>query len=168
MNGGGATDILSVTKLYDLIELLACADQSRIAMYGASRGAMMTYICLRKVSWIRTAIIASGPTDLDNSLEYRPEMKAIFKKAFNNTEEGRQARSAIKWIKQIPRHTPLLLMHATYDDRVDPRDSIKMAEALYSNNYEFSLHMFNSRSHILDDVREERDYIIYKWLQKYL
>lgn len=165
---GGKSDIDSILKLYNLIDALPYADTKRIGMYGFSRGGMMTYLCLKRVNWIKTAIILAGSADLDNERERRPEMNIVYEKAFGNKQNTLNARSAVKWADLLPKTVALLLLHGTGDDRVDPQDSIRISELLLQNGSPFELHLLDSRDHMLNDTSKERDRLIARWLDRYL
>ncbi|NBS67460.1 hypothetical protein EBT31_00910, partial [bacterium] len=81
----GGEDIEDVLMLKECLLEIPEADESRIGMFGGSRGGMMALLALRKVSWIKAAVILGAMTNLDRMLEFRPEMATVFEKAFGNT-----------------------------------------------------------------------------------
>lgn len=165
---GGDSDIESVLKLHDLLTRLSMADLNNIGMYGESRGGMMTYLCMTKVSWIKAALTVGGQTNLDRSASDRPEMNELYEKHFTNNQQNRDARSAVKWVDKLNPLTPLCLLHGGLDKRVSVFESLEFAEKLSNSNHTYSLHIFNSSDHMLHDVQEERDNIVFQWFKKYL
>lgn len=165
---GGLTDIESVTKLHELIEHLSCADAMNIGMYGESRGGMMTYLCMKEVDWIKTALIVGGLVDLDSSLRHRPVMAEVYEKHFGNTADERHKRSVVYWAKQLDKTSTLCILHGMDDDRVKVDDPLRLASELKNINYQFSLHLFQGGDHILGNVGAEKDIIIQRWFDRHL
>jgi dipeptidyl aminopeptidase/acylaminoacyl peptidase len=165
---GGESDILSVTKLYNLISYLDNTDENNIAMYGESRGGMMTYLCMQYVPWIKAAVTVGGLTNLKRSLEDRPEMEQIFEDSFGNTKDGIIARSAVKWTDRLNTSTPLCLIHGGADEVVNPLDALEMATNLQKNNHPYSLHIIQNANHGLTNFTEDRNRYAREWFKKYL
>ncbi len=165
---GGESDIASVLRLHELIKNLDSADEKNIGMYGVSRGGMMTYLCMKKVSWIKTALTMGGSTNLDRSIKDRPEMSALYEKHFGNTIAARNARSAVKWAHKLNKKTPLCLIHGGADDKVNVRDALELAEKLEEAHHPYSLHILKDGSHNLMNLQKERDAIVKNWFNQYL
>lgn len=165
---GGESDVESILKLHDLLTKLSMADLNNIGMYGESRGGMMTYICMTKVSWIKTVLTVGGQTDLDATAADRPEMNELYEKHFTNNQQNRDVRSVVKWVDKLNPSTPLCLLHGGLDKRVSVFESLELAEKLSNINHPYSLHIFNGGDHILHNVQKERDSITLQWFKKYL
>ncbi len=165
---GGKSDIASVTKLYDLAKELTIVDESRIGMYGESRGGMMTYLCMKEASWIKTALTLGGLTDLENSLNLRPEMKAVFENSFGNTTEGIKDRSVVYWANKLNKNTSLCILHGGSDDKVNPSGSIELAKQLEITKHPYSLHILHDGNHGLTNLLEQRDALIREWFDQNL
>lgn len=165
---GGVSDIKSVLNLHLIIINLPFADSNNIGMYGESRGGMMTYICMARVNWIKTVLIVGGQTNLDRSAIDRPEMNEVYKKHFKNNQQNRDKRSVVKWVDKLNKSTSLCLIHGSSDKRVNVLESLELAEKLSEINYPYSLHILNGGDHMLNNLQNERDDIIVKWLEKYL
>lgn len=165
---GGTSDVNSVLRLHDLITTLDDADKNNIGMYGESRGGMMTYLCMKQVTWIKAALTVGGLANLERSLEYRPEMVEIYEKHFGNTAEAKNARSVVKWADKLNKTTPLCLLHGAEDDKVNIRDALELAEKLDEAQHPFSLHILNGGDHGLMHVQKERDGLIHDWFERYL
>lgn len=165
---GGKTDIDSVLRLKDLIIELSDADEHRIGMYGMSRGGMMTYLCMKEVSWIRAALTVGGLVNLERTLQYRPKMAELYERHFGNTKEAKDARSAVKWANELHKGTPICLLHGGADTRVNPHDVLELAERLEDAHHPYALHIVQGGDHGLVTVYKERDSIVRKWFDQYL
>jgi dipeptidyl aminopeptidase/acylaminoacyl peptidase len=163
--GGG--DLESVLGLYSLIQQLSVADEKRVGMLGTSRGGMMTYLAMTKVSWIKAAASVAGVANLVRTAELRPEMQAVFIRAFGGSLDEKQARSAVNWADKFP-ETPLLLMHGTADSKVSPLDSLELARKLYEYRKPFQLIMYDHASHALSECTDEWHWQTIKWFDRFL
>ena len=164
---GGDSDIASVRKLHSLIRYLNMADESRIGMYGESRGGMMTYICMRNATWLTAAVTVGGLTNLRRSLSDRPEMKQIFEMSFGNTDEGIKRRSAVEWPEDMSKEIPLCIIHGGADQQVNPLDAIELAQSLERTSHPYSLYVIHEGNHMLTNKHLERDAIIKAWFDKH-
>lgn len=165
---GGKSDVDSILRLHDLIVQLNCADEKRIGMCGESRGGMMTYLCMKQVTWIKAALTVGGVANLYRSLEYRPEMLEIFEKYYGNLASEKDARSAVKWADKFHKGTPLCLVHGAEDKRVNVRDAFELAEKLDIAKHPYSLHILMGGDHGLMNIYNERNAIIYDWFGRHL
>ncbi len=160
---GGISDIRSVLDLKNIIDQLSFADEQRIGMLGHSRGGMMTYLCLKQVGWIRTALTIGGLSNLESTVAFRPEMDSVYKDAFGSTESGKRNRSAINWVDELDKTVPLCIMHGASDARVLPRDSIELAQGLDEIQYKYALHIVEGGNHYLTNRPHVSDIIIKDW-----
>ena len=165
---GGKSDLQSILQLHNLLLSLPAADATKIGMYGISRGGMMTYLCMQQVPWITAALTVGGVTNLNRTLEFRPEMAELLAKHGTATQQERDARSVVKWANKLHKTTPLCIMHGTADWRVNVRDALELAEKLTQYTHPFSLHLLQGGDHLLTNCRDERDRIVRDWFDKYL
>ena len=165
---GSDDDIASILDLKKILNAYSRADSNRIGMYGHSRGGTMTYMCLRKVKWIKAAVIGAGPCDYTNAKQFRPKMVAHYKKMFGGSLIEKKKRSAIFWTEKLPKKTPLFIMHGTSDWRVNPQDSIRMADKLYSLKIPFKFILFEGDDHSLSANSEEYINQTVKWFERFL
>lgn len=164
---GGVSDLESILRLKSLINTLDVTDEEKIGMFGESRGGMMTYLSLKKVDWIKAAVTVGGLTNLQRSLELRPEMKQVFEASFGNTKKDIVDRSAVKWAGSF-RQVPLCVIHGGEDDTVSPLDSLELATELQKNNLKYGLHIIAGGNHGLTNRSERRDAITRDWFDTYL
>ena len=139
-----------VVRLYDLLKEDPYADVSRIGVLGGSRGAVMTYLLMKRVSWVKAAVVMSGVSNLlDES--FRPKMQEVYTELFGPSREERVKRSVLEWVDQLPKNVPLLLMHGTADWRVNPLHTLKLVEACYHHKIPCSLIWYEGGDHTLTD-----------------
>jgi fermentation-respiration switch protein FrsA (DUF1100 family) len=125
-NLGGA-DVNDVLNLIPLLQSRPNVDMNRIAMFGSSRGALMTYIALRRLGGtVKVAATTSGLADLFMWAKERPDLEsgAYLELIGANTRSNPAAfreRSATYWAAEIS--TPLLLIHGDADTEVSAEQS---------------------------------------------
>lgn len=164
----GGDDIYDVLNLRDVIRKYVYADEKRIGMYGWSRGGMMTYMALGKVKWIRAAVVGGAPTDQVRAPKFRPGWEKHQIEMYGGGKKENTKRSAIYWPEKIYKKAPILIMHGSADWRVDPKDSIRLAERLYEEKVPFRLVVFEGGDHGLSEFREETRVMTEQWFDKYL
>jgi dipeptidyl aminopeptidase/acylaminoacyl peptidase len=185
-NGGGegkdqlgGDDVNDVLNLLPLIDSLPNADPTRIGMWGASRGGLMSYLILTRTNRIRAAVILSGPTNLSTISAYRKALRPdddfeefCLREAIprydRNKQKELEARSPIKWPEKLNRGTPILLFQGTSDWRSSPQSVLDMAAALLKLKHPFRLVMLEGGEHELDAYLEEVDRITRNWLDWYV
>lgn len=165
-HGGG--DLEDVLQLYKILRKYKRADVTRIGMIGASRGGMMTYMILARVKWLRAAVTIAGTANLVNKKKFRPEMETVYKRMFGGSLAEKKRRSAIFWPEKFPKKTPVLIMHGTADWRVDPMDSLVLAEKLYEYKVPHRLIMFEGGDHGLSEFRKEAEASALAWFERYV
>jgi dipeptidyl aminopeptidase/acylaminoacyl peptidase len=173
MDEFGGSDVNDVHNAIRVFDKLAFADRDRIGMWGHSRGGMMTYIALTTTDRIRAAVIGAGSADLERWISLRPEMDTeVAAQIVPNwkTERARaiEARSAVRFVDRMPANVPILLVHGTADWRVDPRDSMDMASALFAAKKPFSLLLIEGADHAITERRDEYYHAARVWLDRYV
>lgn len=164
-------DVLNLLPLID--SLKPEIDPARIGMEGWSRGGIMTYLALSRTRRIAAAIIGSGDVDLAAGIKLRPEMETnviaeLVPGYATNKVQALRDRSAINWPEQLAKDTPILLLGGAADWRINPRNSLRMAEKLYQARHAFRLVMFEGGVHHLSEFRDERLRISLDWFNTYL
>jgi dipeptidyl aminopeptidase/acylaminoacyl peptidase len=169
----GGSDVNDVHNAIRVFDQLAFADRDRIGMWGHSRGGMMTYIALTKTDRIRAAVIGAGSADLERWIALRPEMDTeVAAQIIPNWKADRakaiEARSAVRFVDRLPANVPILLVHGTADWRVDPRDSMDMASALFAARKPVSLLLIEGADHRITERREEYNQATKVWMDRYV
>jgi dipeptidyl aminopeptidase/acylaminoacyl peptidase len=169
----GGADVNDVLNLIPLLQSWPHADASRVGMYGWSRGGMMTYLALTRMTNIAAAVIGAGPTDQLRWPERRPDMETnVFAELIpgyaTNRDPALRARSALYWPEKLHKQTPILLLHGSADWRVDPTDSLRMATALFEQKHPFRLVFFEGGDHGLSEYSDEVNQLVRDWLDRYV
>ena len=171
----GGKDVNDVVALIDIAKQLPHADSSKIALYGVSRGGMMTWQALRQLKAsndIKTAIVVAGPTDLHYTINRRSDMKALLYKMVpdieNNQENALNTRSAVKWADELNTKVPLLLIHGDADVRVDVAHTKMAAEALTKNQHPHKVVIYKNGDHGLSLYQKEMKAEIRSWLSSHM
>lgn len=163
----GGKDVKDVLNLYSIIKQLPLADEARIGMYGESRGAMMTYMAIAEINWIKAAITVSGRNNLLLTETERPEMfEAITKRIGNNKEEWIN-RSAIFWPEKLTK-VPLLLIHGLNDEKVQHSESENLYNALMNKNSNVQLLSLQQEGHTIINSPNVMLQKTIDWFNKYL
>jgi dipeptidyl aminopeptidase/acylaminoacyl peptidase len=111
--------------------------------------------------------------DLERQIQQRPEMESevAAELAPNWTSQRAKAiadRSAVRFVDRLPKGVPILLVHGTADRRVDPRDSLDMAQALLTTGRPFRLLMVEGADHVLSERVEDYNSAARDWLDRYV
>lgn len=169
----GGADVADVLNAILVFDRLPFADRDRVGMWGHSRGGMMTYLALTKTDRIRAAIIGAGMADLERQIQQRPEMESEVATELvpNWTTQRAKAiadRSAVRFVDHLPKNVPILLVHGTADWRVDPRDSLDMAQALLATKRPFRLLMVEGADHGLSERPDDYSNAAHEWLDRFV
>lgn len=168
----GGDDVHDVKNLVPIINGMPDADSGRIAMYGASRGGMMSYLAARDMPQLKALIVQAGVADLEAGLARRPEMENVFAKLIPSyaTEKSSQlrARSVLHWLDELPRDLPILLLHGDQDARVEVEQSLSLAKALAARDQPHRLVVYPGADHGLQPHRAAADAEIAAWLEHHL
>ncbi len=168
MDDFGGKTLADILNLYKVLKQYPPADITRIGMYGWSRGAAMTYMCLAKVRWIKAAVVGAGPTDEVNAPKFRKGWREHQISMYGENPREQVKRSALYWTEKFSKKTPLLIMHGTADWRVNPLDSIKLAEKLYEQKMPFRLVMFEGADHSVSEYKKEIERLTYEWFERFV
>jgi dipeptidyl aminopeptidase/acylaminoacyl peptidase len=170
----GGAEVNDVLALIPVLGQVPQADTTRMAVYGWSRGGMMTYLTLKASDRFKAAIVGAGMADLAASVAQRSETDHVFSDLIPGwddpaiREKASLARSAVRWADQLPGTTPILILQGTGDWRVDPTQAIEMARALLTARRPFRLVMLEGGDHGLSEYREEVDRLVGEWLDRYV
>jgi len=168
----GGKDIDDVIALFDIIPNIEGADANKIGMYGASRGAMQTFLALKKAKNVKAIATIAGNSDLLKGLTYRPEMERVHRYRIPDYDKNKVAelrkRSVLQWIGELPTDVPMLLIHGTNDHRVSVKHSIDLAAALTANNIPHKLVLYPEDNHSLSRNKDKANRELILWFQRYL
>jgi dipeptidyl aminopeptidase/acylaminoacyl peptidase len=169
----GGADVADVVNAIPVFDQLAFADRDRIGMWGHSRGGMMTYLALTKTERIRAAVIGAGVADMERWVTLRPEIESdvaaqIVPDWTAQRTKAIAARSAVRFLDRLPTNVPILLVHGTADKRVDPRDSLDMAQGLFATRRPFRLLMIEGADHVISERFDDYNLAARDWLDRFV
>ena len=168
----GGADVNDVLALLPIIEQLPNADPDRIAMIGWSRGAMQSYRVAQNTDKLKAIVGIAGNADAEKALAWRPEMEKVYQKRIPNFAINREAelkkRSVIHWAEQLPRSTPILLVHGTADKRVNVEQSRLLANRLVELEHPHKLVIYPDDNHGLIHNRPAMLKEVLDWLNTHL
>lgn len=168
----GGADVDDVLNLLPLLDGDRSADASRIGMYGASRGGMMTCLALARTERIRAAVLRCGVTDLTGWRRERGDMDEVFRELIPgydpDDDAALRARSPVFWVERLCRSTPILLLQGNADWRVSPVSALRFAERLLAVEHPFRLVMFEGADHVLTGHTAEREHQTRDWFDRYV
>lgn len=168
----GGADVNDIKNLLPIINGMSDADSERIAMVGASRGGMMSYLAVRDMPQIKALIVEAGVADIEASLAVRPEMENIYSRFIPNYASEKtaqlQARSVLHWLDKLPPQLPILLLHGDKDVRVEVVQSQTLAKALAEKGQPYKLVVYPGADHGLYPKRAEANAETAAWLKQYL
>jgi len=166
----GDGDVRDALNLIPLLDELGTVDMDRLGLVGGSRGGMMAFMMLRRSQAFRAAVTIGAPTMLHRCSPQSPTRR-MFNRFLNPAqpiEEQLRERSVIVWAHELPRTTPLLILHGTGDRRVEPEQSLHLALELQRLQFPYKLILYDNADHILAGRRNESDYDIRWWLDHYV
>jgi dipeptidyl aminopeptidase/acylaminoacyl peptidase len=168
----GGADVNDVLTLLALAKEIPLADTSRTAMIGWSRGVMQSYLAAKKMPELKAIISIAGVADAEKELIWRPAMETVYTARVPDFAENRAAelkkRSVLHWIDDLPRSSPILLIHGAKDERVNVEQSKLLAKALSDKSYPHKLVIYEGDKHGLVQNRDELIKEIQAWLAKYI
>lgn len=168
----GGADVRDVTRLFELVPEIPLADLDRIGMLGTSRGAMQSYLALRKDMPVKALATIAGNVDLLKDLETRPAIEKVYANRIPNYEKNKENelrnRSAIYWISEISPDVPILLIHGENDERVNAANSVAMAEELERLEREYKLVLYPQDDHDLRANKEAAFKELVEWFDTHL
>jgi dipeptidyl aminopeptidase/acylaminoacyl peptidase len=148
----GGSDVNDILNLIAIMKQHPGFDGKNVHIIGHSRGAMMTYLALRKGADVRSAIGLAGMSDVVATATARPDIEAsVFKRLIGGDDSTRtQAyidRSVTRWIDEI--NVPIQLHHGDADKSVDVSQSQLLATALHKAEKTCELHIYPGDNHAL-------------------
>lgn len=164
----GGSDIEDVLNLYKILKNYDRSNISMVGMYGVSRGGLMAYLSLARVKWIKAAVAIAAPADQVLAPEFRKGWKEHTVKMYGGSLKEDKKRSPVYWAEKFCKKTPLLIMHGSADWRVNPMDSIRLAEKLYENKVPYRLILFEGADHAISEYLEARNKYTFEWFDRFL
>ncbi len=168
----GGADVDDVMALFDLIDDSPFADESRIGMFGWSRGAIMSFLAATRTDRLSALVVGGAPTDIEKELEARPKMESVFEARMPNYSNDKKAaldsRSVLRWADRLPNSLPILILHGASDRNVTLDSALNFARELQTLSIPYRLVVYENGSHSLLNHRESVNDEIASWFDSKL
>ena len=157
----GGDDVHDILNLIPVLKETPKADDTRIGIEGTSRGGMMTYLALKNNCSFKAAVVTAGAADASNFIKYKPETEPaqyteLIPQYNSKKDVALFSRSAIYWSDQICESTPLLIMHGSADNRVQPTESLELVKKLLALNRPVRFILFEGAGHGIKEFKDQR------------
>jgi dipeptidyl aminopeptidase/acylaminoacyl peptidase len=134
---------------------------------------MMTWLALTRTDRVRAAVIGAGSTDMARWIRLRPAMETEVAAQLvpDWTTQRAKAitdRSTVRFVDRLPANVPILPVHGSADKRVDPRDSMDMAQALFATMRPFRLLVIEGADHVISERADDCDLAAHDWVDRYV
>ncbi|TYA55276.1 alpha/beta hydrolase family protein [Formosa maritima] len=169
----GGKDVNDITILPEVLKEVERADTDKIGMYGWSRGGMMTYIALTKMTNIKAAVVGGAVSDNYSTIMDRPDMETevlaeLIPNYQENKDEELNKRSAIKWADKFSKNVPILMLHGNADWRVKPQQSLLLALEFEKYRIPYRLIIFEGGDHGINEHKQEVKEQVINWFNRFL
>lgn len=169
----GGDDLKDIINLKEVAKEIDIADTSIWGIEGWSRGGMMTYLTLTKDHNFNCAVVSGGIANLRCNSDESKFMKKLYevtmgKYGSETFNQKCESRSIVNFPENLPKETPILLIHGTADNRVLPHDSLDLAYKLQDHKIPYQLVMLKDGDHFLKSHRKEVDKMRKEWFERYL
>lgn len=169
----GGDDVNDVINLIPLADEIPQANKNIWGIEGWSRGGMMTYLTLTKTNIFKAAIVLGGIANLHCNSDESIFMRRLYEQTLGRYKEIEfknkcKTRSIINFADQLPKTTPLLIIHGNEDRRVLPHDSLDLSYKLLDLNIPYRLVMLEGGDHFLKSHRKEVNDMRKNWFETYL
>lgn len=168
----GGSDTNDVTNLISCLHEISRADTSRIGMMGLNRGGMMTFKAMRNNPRIKCAVITGGMANLQRTLEHNKQVQEVVKQVATNLKDNQQdvidCRSVVQWAQEIPKKSPILIMHGTDDKVVPYDDAVEICGKFARANAQFKLIAFRKDDNTLTKHKDDAFEFTRNWFNAYL
>lgn len=154
----GGVDINDVLALVPIIKELPFADSEKLGVMGGSRGGMQSYLFAKRYPDVKAIIIKSGISNAYSFYERDEKTKNLLSMLIPNFKEQKDLeltkRSAVFWVDKLPK-TPVMLIHAVDDERVDFSNASVMAALLEDRGRSYTFLQFPDGGHDLAKYKEQ-------------
>jgi dipeptidyl aminopeptidase/acylaminoacyl peptidase len=166
----GGADVHDVMTLEPLAASLGYIDMTNQFMLGRSRGGMMTYLAMKQGFPLNAAATEAGNPNLVEESQRRPLLAAGLAFSVPGFDEHREERlrdrSAEFWPERIT--APLLILHGSYDWRVQASTQERFAKVLEAAGKPHELHIYEADNHGLTMNRGDVDARVIAWFKNHM
>ncbi len=128
----------------------------------------MAYMLLREVSWLKAAVIGGASTDEFRAGKEREGWREHQVSLFGKSQKELLKRSPIKWVNELPKKVPILIVHGSADWRVPADHSIQIALKLYDNKIPNRLIIYEGADHGITEYWKHYRKEAVEWFDRYL
>ncbi|MEO9476124.1 MAG: prolyl oligopeptidase family serine peptidase [Cyclobacteriaceae bacterium] len=170
----GGADVADVPNLIDALGHLDGVDNSRVGIFGVSRGGMMAYLTMKNETSDRLKCVATlgGITDMQHTIEFHPEIGEVCNWLVPDFESNRTeaiiSRSAVYWVDQLSAKVPILILHGTADKSVDYDQIPVFADSLDKYDVPYKFISYVNDNHGCVNHKDDVMGTIIKWMDAHL
>ncbi len=168
----GGAEVNDVLSLLPLLDALPEADSDRIALYGSSRGGMMSLLTVSRTDRFRALALEGPVTDLIRWKKDRPGIEEVYEELIPGYDKEGDAvllpRSPARWPERLCPTTPILLMQGGADWRVPPGSAFELAEGLQALHRTLRFVLFEGADHGLSEKRDEARALTRTWFDRFV
>ncbi|WP_232696861.1 alpha/beta hydrolase family protein [Brevibacillus daliensis] len=162
----GGDDMEDVHVAYELLHEMSWVDDSRIHLYGFSRGGMMALRAAMIPDRYASVVVWSGVSDMYLTYEERKDLRPLLVKLVGEPDqesEGYDIRSPINYTEDIS--CPVLIIHGTEDENVGIEHAVRLANELKNRDKTYELWLAEGATHLFDSPYMEQYTIkMFSWL----
>lgn len=167
----GGADVSDVINLRNLAASLPYVDASNVFFYGLSRGAMMTFLALRRGATVNAVAVVGGLFDVEQALEPTKKrapgiVERVMKLIPDYGTAALRDRSVIQSADQVT--VPVLILHGGTDEEVPPAQALAFASRLEDLRKPYEIVVYANDTHEITNNRQDRDARIIAWFRRRL
>lgn len=156
----------AVRAVLDALRESPRVDGDRVALYGFSRGAIVSSMVGTQYPRLAALVVGGGSYDLGAAYERLPEsgLKSNIEREAGTTPEAFRARSAL--LADSPIKAPTLILHGEGDEISPVEDARRLETWLREAGTPVELVVFEGRDHHVP--WDEKSPILYRFLERHL
>lgn len=168
----GGADVNDVTNLIPLARSLGYVDMNNVFLLGASRGAMQSFLAIKKGMPVNAVAVFGGLNDLAASAKDRPGVVArvwskLIPEFAEKGEEALRSRSAVYFADKI--NVPVLIIHGGADWRSNAgSQALGLATKLQALGKTYELIIYAGDDHPTTYNRADRERRTVEWFKKFM
>lgn len=159
-------EVNDIISLYQIIQDSEKLDEDDVHMIWWSRGWMMSYLTLRRVSRLKSVCVIAWICNYRRLVELRPWARWLTT-LFPQTEEEFSNRSVVDWAEELEGKAPILMLHWTHDERVSALDPLELSKKLVELQIPHRLMMLEWADHWYSEFRDEVAKKCVHWINKH-
>ena len=168
----GGADVNDVLNLIPLARSLGYVDMNNVFLLGASRGAMQSFLAIKKGMPVNAVAVFGGLTDALVSAKERPNLVTrvwsnLIPDFEKRGEEALRERSAVYFVDRI--NVPVLIFHGGADWRLNVgSQALGLANKLQASGKTYELIIYAGDDHPTTNNRADRERRTVEWFKKFM